>query len=171
VRVGTSFGVASASFRCLIGNIPSAIFVPCPPLLRATGADFWQTASSNQASLETFVKYFFLSEGWTIGRVWGAEGIWNEMAWRRKPDIERTTLCLVEPTETMWLYRVEDAVLMVEVKPVEVSGAGAGAKPIGQVVLKRLIGGDQVVERLCSAGVLCKAPGVGSEPTASSEQS
>ena len=71
----------------------------------------------------------------------------------------------------MWLYRVEDAVLMVEVKPVEVSGAGAGAKPIGQVVLKRLISGDQVVERLCSAGVLCKAPGVGSEPTASSEPS
>ena len=117
------------------------------------------------------MKYFFLSEGWTIGRVWGAEGIWNEMAWRRKPDIERTTLCLVEPNETMWLYRVEDAVLMVEVKPVEVSLAGGGAKPIGQVVLKRLISGDQVVERLCSAGVLCKAPGVGSEPAGSSEGS
>jgi hypothetical protein len=71
----------------------------------------------------------------------------------------------------MWLYRVEDAVLMVEVKPVEVPRAGAGAKPIGQVVLKRLISGDQVVERLCSAGVLCKAPVVGSEPTASSEPS
>ncbi len=85
------------------------------------------------------------------------------MAWRRKPDIERLNLCLVEPTETMWLYRVEDAVLMVEVKPVEVSGAGAGARPIGQVVLKRLISGDQVVERLCTAGVLCQAPGVGSQ--------
>lgn len=102
------------------------------------------------------MKYFFLTEGWTIGRVWGAEGLWNEMAWRRQPEIERLNLCLVEPDEKMWLYRVEDAVLMVEVKPIVPEPGSSGTKNIGQVVLKRLITGDQVVERLCYAGVLCQ---------------
>ncbi len=72
--------------------------------------------------------------------------MWNEIAWRRKPQIEQMELCIWENNEKLWLYRVEDAVLMVEVKPtatVEVSA-------IGQVVLKRLISADAAIERLCS---------------------
>ncbi|MBD1940240.1 hypothetical protein [Microcoleus sp. FACHB-68] len=116
------------------------------------------------------MKYFFLSDGWTIGRVWGAEGLWNEMAWRRQPKIEQMDLCLIEPEERMWLYRVEDAVLMVEVKPLAPEPGEPAAKNIGQVVLKRLISGDQVVERLCAAGATCQLGGAIVEPTGTNEQ-
>jgi hypothetical protein len=44
----------------------------------------------------------------------------------------------------LWLYQVEDSVLMVEVKP-----EGEVRQAIGQVVLKRLISADQAIERLC----------------------
>jgi hypothetical protein len=93
------------------------------------------------------VKYFFLSDGWIVGRVWEMGGLWNEIAWRRKPDIHRLELCIWEQGEKLWLYRVEAAVLMVEVRPDAVE---TGAPNIGQVVLKRLITGDQAIERLCA---------------------
>jgi hypothetical protein len=97
------------------------------------------------------VKYFFLSEGWSIGRVWELGGLWNEVAWRRKPEIQRLNLCILEQGEKLWLYRVEDAVLMVEVKP---DVAEAGTSNIGQVVLKRLISAEQAIELLCAAEAL-----------------
>lgn len=100
------------------------------------------------------MKYFFLSDGWTVTRVWGAEGLWNETAWRRSPQIERLDLCLVEKSEKMWLYRVEDPVLMVEVKPLNAHPSAQNA--IGQVTLKRLISADRVLERLCSATTVCQ---------------
>ncbi len=92
------------------------------------------------------MKYFFLSEGWTTGRIWEFGGLWDEFAWQRRPHIQQMTLSIVENGETLWLYQVEDAVLMVEVRPVTES-----AKAIGQVVLKRLMSAEQVLERLCSA--------------------
>ncbi|NJO51510.1 MAG: hypothetical protein HC840_21060 [Leptolyngbyaceae cyanobacterium RM2_2_4] len=95
------------------------------------------------------MKYFFLSDGWTIGRVWGMGGLWNEVAWRRKPHICRLSLCIAEKGEKLWLYRVEDEVLMVEVKPEDESSGDASA--IGQVVLKRLISADQAIDLLCAA--------------------
>jgi len=101
------------------------------------------------AELGTVVKYFFLSDGWTIGRVWELGGLWNENAWRRKPQIQQMDLCIWENGEKLWLYRVESAVLMLEVKP----GAeivAASTKTIGQVVLKRLITADQAIDLLCS---------------------
>lgn len=91
------------------------------------------------------MKYFFLSEGWTTGRIWEFGGLWDEFAWQRKPHIQRMSLSIVENHETLWLYQVEDPVLMVEVLPVSQS-----ARPIGQVVLKRLMEADQVLELLCS---------------------
>lgn len=97
------------------------------------------------------MKYFFLSDGWIVGRVWELGGLWNESAWRRKPQIQQMELCIWEHGEQLWLYRVEDAVLMVEVKPGEGVHGEATAKNIGQVVLKRLITADQVIDRLCSA--------------------
>ncbi len=100
------------------------------------------------------VKYFFLSDGWTVGRVWEMGGLWNEVGWRRKPQIERLELALWEQDEKLWLYRVEEAVLMVEVQPGSAASLEAPAQNIGQVVLKRLITGDQVIERLCSAQLL-----------------
>ena len=93
------------------------------------------------------VKYFFLSDGWTTGRVWEFGGLWNEIAWQRKPQIHRLNLCIQEHDEKLWLYQVEDAVLMIEVRP-----QGVNAQPIGQVVLKRLITAEQAIQRLCEAG-------------------
>ena len=93
------------------------------------------------------MKYFFLSEGWTFGRVWEFGGLWNENVWRRQPQIERLNVGIVEQEETLWLYQVEDAVLMVEVSPTH----SAANTTIGQVVLKRLISADQAIERLTAA--------------------
>ena len=98
------------------------------------------------------MKYFFLSQGWTFDRVWEFGGLWNENAWRRKPKIQRLNIGIVEQDETLWLYQVEDAVLMVEVKPT--STVSESAQAIGQVVLKRLITAEQVIERLVNAKVL-----------------
>ncbi len=96
------------------------------------------------------MKYFFLSEGWEVGRVWELGGLWNEIAWRRKPQIEQMTICIWEDNEKLWLYRVEDAVLMVEVKPTPVAAIVTPENAIGQVVLKRLISGDQAIDILCT---------------------
>lgn len=96
------------------------------------------------------MKYFFLSDGWVIGRVWELGGLWNESAWRRKPEIQQMELCIWENEEKLWLYRVEDAVLMVEVKPGEQLLAESTKTTIGQVVLKRLISADQAIELLCA---------------------
>ena len=103
------------------------------------------------------MKYFFLTDGWTVGRVWGVGGLWDETARRRPPDIQRLNLCLFDQNEKLWLYRVEDAVLMLEVKP-QIPISGNSATNIGQVVLTRLITAEQVIERLCSASVECLTP-------------
>lgn len=107
--------------------------------------------------MNTSVKYFFLSDGWSVGRVWELGGLWNESAWRRKPEIARLDLCIWEQGEKLWLYRVEDAVLMVEVFPTETAQIDSTAQSIGQVVLKRLITGDQAIDLLCQAQVLNQA--------------
>ncbi len=59
----------------------------------------------------------------------------------------------------MWLYQVEEAVLMVEVKPTP-SASADSAKTIGQVVLKRLITAEQALERLATAQTLFNTPSV-----------
>ena len=102
------------------------------------------------------MKYFFLSDEWTVGRVWGVGGLWNETAWRRPPDIEKLNLCLWDHHEKMWLYRVEEAVLMVEVKPLAPTSDTDPTKNIGNVVLTRLIAADQVLERLCTIAARCQ---------------
>lgn len=101
------------------------------------------------------MKYFFLSEGWIIARVWEFGGLWNETTWRRKPDIKRLNLGIFESGQKLWLYGVEDAVLMVEVKPTAVTPDSTPT--IGQVVLKRLITAEQVIERLNSVESLFPA--------------
>ncbi len=107
--------------------------------------------NSNQLLVQARVKYFFLTDGWTIGRVWASDGLWNEVAWRRKPDIERLSLQLVTPKETLWLYRVEELVVTIEVKP-----AYPAPNAIASVVLKRLISAPQVIERLSYAAANCQ---------------
>ncbi len=99
------------------------------------------------------MKYFFLSEGWAIGRVWASDGQWQITAWRRQPDIQRLNICIVENNELLWLYRVEAAVLTVEVKPMTSDIAN---QVIGQVVLKRLISAEEVIERLSTAFAKCE---------------
>ena len=84
-------------------------------------------------------------------------GLWSETAWRRQPDIQRMNLCLVEASEKLWLYRVEDEILTVEVKPIApVASSVQAAQTIGQVVLKRLITAEQVLERLGAAEAMCQ---------------
>jgi len=112
---------------------------------------------TNTVAQEMSVKYFFLSEGWTVGRVWEFGGIWNVNAWRREPEIQRMNLCILEQGEKLWLYRVEEAVLMVEVK-LRPDASADSAKTIGQVVLKRLITADQALERLATAQMLFHSP-------------
>ena len=101
------------------------------------------------------MKYFFLSEGWTTGRIWEFGGIWDEVGWQRKPHLQRMNLFTIENGEKLWLYQVEEAVLMVEVRP-----SAQQTRPIGQVVLKRLITADQVITHLCSADAVVNANGI-----------
>ncbi|AFY61673.1 hypothetical protein [Synechococcus sp. PCC 6312] len=98
------------------------------------------------------MKYFFLSEGWEVGRVWEPGGIWSLAVWRREPIIEQTTLVVLEQEERLCLYQVEDAVLMVEVKPGPNLIHHSGQQGIGQVVLKRLMTAEQVLSYLVSNG-------------------
>ncbi len=100
------------------------------------------------------MKYFFLSDGWTVGRVWEFGGLWNENSWRRKPEIQRMNLCIFEQGEKLWLYRVEDAILMVEVTPTANVPTGSTNQNIGQVVLKRLIDAEDVIQRMNESAVL-----------------
>jgi hypothetical protein len=99
------------------------------------------------------VKYFFLSEGWTVGRVWELGGLWDEVSRRRKPYIRGLNLAMVEKGENLWLHEVEDDVLMVEVIP---TGALAQPNPFGQVLLRRLIAGEQVIQCLQKADGVIK---------------
>jgi hypothetical protein len=101
------------------------------------------------------VKYFFLSDGWTYARIWQFGGLWDELVWRRKPHIECMNLGILEKSELLWLYQVEDAVLMVEVRPNDENIASS--QPFSQVILKRLIDADEVIQRLIQAEKLLNA--------------
>jgi hypothetical protein len=93
------------------------------------------------------MKYFFLSQGWQIRRVWETSGLWNERAWRRKPVISKMGIYLVDRSEKMSLYKVEDAVQMVEVIP-EDDASSKNEVAIAQVRIKRLISAEQALERI-----------------------
>ena len=99
------------------------------------------------------MKYFFLSDGWTYGRVWEFGGLWDSVSWGRSPEIKRLNCATVQQGDTLLLYAVEDAVLMVEVQPKDKTQAGLS---IGQVVLKRLIDAEQVIEILSDSESLFK---------------
>jgi hypothetical protein len=97
------------------------------------------------------VKYFFLSAGWTIGRVWEFGGLWDHAGtWRRPPKISRLNLGIIEGEQLLWLYEVENNVIMLEVAPANEAIADT-VPTIGQVVLKRLISAEQVLEILRNA--------------------
>ena len=97
------------------------------------------------------MKYFFLSEGWTYGRVWEFGGLWNRATWRRDPEIKPLNYGIIQNKEALWLYEVEDAVIMLEVRPVVSENSS-----IGQVVLKRLISPEQVIKVLQEAEQIIK---------------
>ncbi|UFP92990.1 hypothetical protein [Gloeobacter morelensis] len=96
------------------------------------------------------MKYFFLAEGWRVARVWDSAGIWDDLVQRRKPLLERINLGIVEQGEAFWLYRTEEAVVMVEVKRTEQS-TNPAVQGIAQVLLKRLIDARETLERLSGA--------------------
>ena len=99
------------------------------------------------------MKYFFLAEGWTYDRVWEFGGLWNQAMWQRPPEISKLNCGIVEQAETLWLYQVEEAVIMVEVNPESTSEQPS----IGQVVLKRLITAEQAIAMLNQATKIVKA--------------
>jgi hypothetical protein len=102
------------------------------------------------------VKYFFLAAGWTVGRVWEFGGLWDHASsWRRQPQIERLSVGILEREQVLWLYEVEEAVIMVEVAPKSLEIADT-VPTIGQVVLKRLISAEQVLEILQTAEAVLK---------------
>ncbi len=109
------------------------------------------------------MKYFFLADSWTTGRIWEFGGLWNERARRRPPNIQKQTLCIQENGDTLRLYAAEEAVLMVEVLP-----KAAGQSTIGQVVLKRLLTAEQVIEKLCQEETIFQAPEI---PAATGDRS
>jgi hypothetical protein len=104
------------------------------------------------------MKYFFLAEGWQIKRVWQAGQLWNELAWRRKPYIESMGKYLIDNAEEMVLFKVEDAVGMIEVvlppshqsTPADRPGQNdqAAIAPVHQVRITRLVSAEQVLERI-----------------------
>ena len=102
------------------------------------------------------MKYFFLTEGWSYQRIWGKSGIWNEMVWRRTPHIKALNIAIVDNNETLWLHEVEDAVLMVEVIPR--TETARQKSNIGQVVLKRLMNSEQVIQTLTQAQTIINHP-------------
>ncbi|MDJ0801160.1 MAG: hypothetical protein QNJ51_30875 [Calothrix sp. MO_167.B12] len=102
------------------------------------------------------MKYFFLSAGWTVGRVWATDGLWQVTAWRRSPEIQQLDICLVEKNELLWLYRVEPVVVMVEVKPMDNTQLPVSKQTIGQVILRRLMSAEQVIEHLGKAAAKCQ---------------
>lgn len=98
------------------------------------------------------MKYFFLAEGWIYGRVWEFGGLWNQAEWMRSPEITKLDCAIFQQGETLWLYQVEDAVIMVEVQPKNLETQ----MTIGQVVLKRLITAEQAIEIMHRAEKLIK---------------
>jgi hypothetical protein len=92
-----------------------------------------------------------------VSRVWASDGLWQITAWRRPPEIQRMNICLVEQGELLWLYRVEDAVITVEVKQkTQVPAPADSGQAIGQVVLRRLMSAEQVIDRLETAEARCQ---------------
>ncbi len=105
------------------------------------------------------MKYFFLSNGWKVGRVWEFGGLWDQNSHRRPPQIDRINLGIIERGEILWLYGVEDDVIMLEVFPSNEEVADT-VPTIGQVVIKRLISSEQAIEILQSAETVVKEPPV-----------
>ncbi|MEO1623015.1 MAG: hypothetical protein AAFU53_18540 [Cyanobacteria bacterium J06632_3] len=99
------------------------------------------------------MKYFFLAENWTTARVWEFGGLWDELAWKRKPYVQKQELYIRENGENLWLYKAEDAIIMIEVKPKSLTHP-----TIGQVVLKRLLSAKQVIDRLCQEDSFLPTP-------------
>jgi hypothetical protein len=99
------------------------------------------------------MKYFFLSQGWQVSRVWDGAGLWNERVWRRKPLVMMMGIYVVDRTEEMALYKVEEAVQMLEVVPDQLLDRSAMANQvsndaIGKVRITRLVSADQALERI-----------------------
>lgn len=97
------------------------------------------------------MKYFFLTQGWTIGRIWEFGGLWNSNARRRQPYLQALPICLIENEEKLILYEVEDDVLMVEVLSPDQNENPPSS--IGSVVLKRLINAEQVIGYLAKGKI------------------
>ena len=101
------------------------------------------------------MKYFFLTQGWIPNRIWERSGLWNEMMWRRKPYLRPLSIGILENEQALWLYEVEPAIIMVEVIPT--SSAVISNPNIGQVVLKRLMDSQQVLDTLLEAKEVIKS--------------
>ncbi len=101
------------------------------------------------------MKYFFLSQGWRVRRVWEVSGLWNDMAWRRRPIIISIGVYLVDGREEMVLYKVEEAIQAIEAIPEDLANTSdhivsndSSKVAIAQVRISRLLSAEQVLERI-----------------------
>ncbi len=101
------------------------------------------------------MKYFFLSQGWRVRRVWEVSGLWNDMAWRRRPIIIPVGVYLVDGREEMVLYKVEEAIQAIEAIPEDLTNTSdrivsndSSKAAIAQVRISRLLSAEQVLERI-----------------------
>lgn len=96
------------------------------------------------------MKYFFLADGWVIGRIWEVGGQWRGQG-RARQKVQALALGIQQTdAEVLWLYATAEDVLMVEVKPSDAIASGS----LGQVILKRLIDADTAIARLAKASNL-----------------
>ncbi len=124
---------------------------PTPGYKGQSSLSFW-TLICPKFSL---MQYFFLTEGWHIGRVWEPGGPWDILSWRRPPKIQRTNIAMENQGERLWLYQVDDPILMLEVTP---DPTKVKTENIGQVMIKRLITPEEAIAQLNQANTLYKDP-------------
>ncbi len=94
------------------------------------------------------MKYFFLLPGWRVRRVWDIGGLWDTRVWRRRPMITKMGIYLVDGSQEMVLFKVEEAVQMLEVVPEESDARVPTEQNIGQVRITRLVSAEQILDRL-----------------------
>jgi hypothetical protein len=87
--------------------------------------------------------------------VWELGGLWTGQGHKEPLHLRRLNLGLQEPDEVLWLYEIEDIILMVEVRP---ASTDERSDTFGQVILKRLMNAETALARLHEAPSLVVKP-------------
>ena len=66
------------------------------------------------------MKYFFLSDGWIVGRVWGVGGLWTDAGWRRQPDIQKLNVSAVDAVRKIYQRGCKAGVFRSGIEPLDI---------------------------------------------------